>query len=124
MLGIVAVVIGLAWRVSPWFLLSLLVLFPAWNNVALFVAGLVRPLLSGREHVDVVVEHDRIGQRVGTAWHWVPLAEVDRVTRLGGVWAVLKFSDISIYVPASAIDETCVAHIKAKSRQADTSGAE
>jgi hypothetical protein len=122
MLGFVALAIVLAWRVSPWFLLSLLVLAPVWSNATLFVAGRVRPLLSGGEPVEVVVEQDRIGQRVGTAWHWVPLAEVDRVTRLAGVWAVLKFSDISIYVPASVIDETSVAHIKAKSRQSDPAG--
>src|SRR5262249_3284896 len=105
MLGIVAVVIVLAWRVSPWFLLLLLVFFPAWNNGVLFVAGLVRPLLFGRQHVEVAVEEDRIGERVGPGWHWVPLAEVDCITRFGGVWAVLKFSDISIYLPTAQIDE-------------------
>jgi hypothetical protein len=123
MLGIVAVVIGLAWRVSPWFLLAFFLLFPAWNNAALFVAGLLRPLLFGRQHVDIVVEQDRVGQQVGATWHWVPLAEVDRVTRLGGVWAVLKFSDISIYLPASAVDPTCITHIQAKSRQPHPGGA-
>ena len=113
MIGIVAFVLGMSWWVTPWFLLSLVVLFPAWNNVVLFVAGLVRPLLFGPQRVDVVVEEDRVGQRVGQAWHWVPLENVDRVARFGGVWSILKFSDISIYIPDSAIDERYIAHIRA-----------
>jgi hypothetical protein len=117
MLGIVAFVLGMSWKVSPWFLLALAVLFPAWNNAVLFVAGLVRPLLFGPQHVDVVVEEDRIGQRVGPAWHWVPLGQVDRVARFGGVWTILKFSDIAIYVPAAAIDERHIAHIRATSEK-------
>ncbi|HEV8306889.1 MAG TPA: hypothetical protein VGW35_04425 [Methylomirabilota bacterium] len=120
MVAITAFVFAMAWWASPWFLLSLVVLFPAWNNVVLCVAGFVRPLLFGPMHVDVVVEEDRIGQRVGQAWHWLPLEKVDRVARFGGVWAILSLSNISIYIPASAIDEKYIAHVRAvmgKSRQ-------
>jgi hypothetical protein len=99
--------------VSPWVLLSLIVLFPAWNNSVLFVAGLARPVLSGRAHVDVVVEAHRIGQRVGQEWYWVPLETIARVGRFGGVWTLLKPGDISIYIPASAIDDGTIAHIRA-----------
>lgn len=113
MLGIVAFVLAMAWRVSPWFLLSLIVLFPAWTNSVRFVAGLARLVPSGRARVDVVVEADRIGRRAGQEWYWVPRETIDRVGRFGGVWILLKPGDISIHIPAPAIDDGPIAHIRA-----------
>jgi hypothetical protein len=113
MVTIVALVFAMGWRVSPWFLLALLVLFPAWNNTVLFVAGLVRPLLFRPQRIDVIVEEGRVGERVGETWHWVPLEDIDRVGRFGGVWTILRFSNIAIYIPAAAIDAEHIAHIRA-----------
>jgi hypothetical protein len=94
MAGIMAFVLTVAWRKSPWFLLTLLVLFPVWNNLILLVAGFVTPVLFGPVRVDIVVEDDRIGERRGQVWRWVPLETVDRVA-------------------AAAIDEAQIAHIRA-----------
>jgi hypothetical protein len=113
MAGIMAFVLTVAWRRSPWFLLTLLVLAPVWNNLVLLVAGFVSPVLFGAVRVDIVVEEDRIGERRGQVWRWVPLEKVDRVARFGGVWAILRLGDISIYIPAAAIDEARIAHIRA-----------
>jgi hypothetical protein len=113
MAGIMAFVLTVAWRRSPWFLLTLLVLFPVWNNLILLVAGFVTPVLFGPVRVDIVVEDDRIGERRGQVWRWVPLETVDRVARFGGVWAILRLGEISIYIPAAAIDEAQIAHIRA-----------
>jgi hypothetical protein len=62
MAATMALVVAVSWQTSPWFLLTLVVLVPVWNNLVLFVAGFVTPLRFGPAPVEVVLEEDRIGR--------------------------------------------------------------
>lgn len=115
LLAVVAGVVALAVLKSPWFLVILLLGIPPLNNLHWFVAGFVNPLLFRTLHMDVVIEEGRIGYLFGADRQWVPLAEIARVERVGGVWAILISGGTGIDIPVSAIDEKYIAHIRAMS---------
>jgi hypothetical protein len=111
----VAIVVTLAVRKSPWFLVILL-LPPMMNNVPRFIAGCVSPLFSGRLHMDLVIEKDRIGYRFGQDRQWLPLEEIVRIERFGDVWVIVS-SGPAIDIPVSAVDEKYIAHMRAISKK-------
>jgi len=113
MLAVPAIVVTLAVLKSPWFL-ALLLLPPLMNNLPRFVAGLFVSLLCGSEHMDVVIEEDRIGYLIGQNRLWLPLQEIVRLKRFGDVWAIVSHA-ANIYIPISVVDEKYVAHMRAVS---------
>ncbi len=115
MLGVSAIVVTLAVLMSPWFL-AVLLLPPLLNNLPRFVGGLLTPLLFDSVRMDVAIEEDRIGYLIGPDRLWVPLREIVRVERFGDVWAIVS-TVANIYIPVSAVDENCIAHLRAMSEK-------
>ena len=115
MLAVPAIVVALAVRTSPWFLLILL-LPPLTNNLPRFLAGIANSLVLGPQRMDVVIEDARIGYLFGQDRQWLPLEEIVRVERFGDVWVIVS-SGIGIDIPVSAIDAKSIAHIRALSEK-------
>jgi hypothetical protein len=112
LVAVAATAVILAVLTSPWFLLMLL-LPPINNNLPRLIAGFVKPLVSGVQRMDVIIEEDRIGFLLGRDRLWLPLDEIVRIERFGDVWAILG-SDAGIDIPVSAVDEKYVTHMRAR----------
>jgi hypothetical protein len=116
MLAVPAIVVTLAVLKSPWFL-ALLLLPPLMNNLPRFVGGLLASLFCGSEHMDVVIQEDRIGYLIGQTRLWLPLHEIVRVKRFGDVWAIVSHA-ANIYIPISVVDEKYITHMRVVSDKA------
>ncbi len=124
MLGVVvAGVIVLAVLKSLWFLLILLIGVPPLNNLHRLLAGLVNPLVFGPLRMDVTIEENRMGYRLGQVERWIPSDEIVRVERFGDVWVILTSDGAGIDIPVSMIAEEPMEHLRAMSQRARASTA-
>jgi hypothetical protein len=121
--AIVAGVVTLAVRKSPWFLVILLLGIPPLHNLHRLVAGFVVPLLCRPMRMDVVIEEDRIGFGCRGGQEWLPLAEIKHVERFADVWSI-GCGDALINIPVGAVEERTIDHVRAASAKHKVAGSQ
>lgn len=108
-----AVVVGLSYLVSPWFLLILLLPIP-FENLHRFIAGLVQPLFFARQHMEVVIEDDRLGYARSGRYEWLAFDRIYGIDRFSDdTWTIDTHEGIVISIPVSAIDQRVIDHLRA-----------
>jgi len=92
----------LALEFSPWFLLLFLLLTNFWR----LIAGVVQPLLYGRQSIEIVIEEQRLGfSQTGNELTWRDLEWIEAIDQFrAGIWSVQFGDGFVLHLPAEQID--------------------
>ncbi len=106
---------------SRWFLLLLLVGLPPFTWVQRFLAGLMRALFIRTVHMDIVIEENRLGYASRKDREWLFYDWINEIGKFGGdMWGIVFQGGIGIDIPASAVDERYIDHMRAMVEYAKT----
>lgn len=113
-LGFTLGVSFLSAAVTPLFLPLLLFPVLVARKFAVWLVGLRNPTCP----VDVTVEADGLDVRVGDEVAWLPLDGLIQVCRAGAGWDVIHANGTVLTIPAAAITDEQLDHLKAVARRA------